>query len=301
MTDHIVIAVDGSEEATRAAQRGLELATVVDATVDVLYVVERKSLRLAASADEETRLRERGESVLAEIEDLASALDQPVTTELREGRPGARICEYADEADATLLVIGRQGLTGLGKRLLGGVTEHVLHSSEVPVFVVPAGDAAATPAADYERVLVLTDGSENAERAVEHGTTIASHCDTAVHVLNVVDLQSAGGVFSAGGLETDFVERLEAQGTEAVDAAANAIGETAPELTVTTDVVRTTAGEGAAAGIREYVADRDIDLIVMGSHGRSNLGRQLLGSVTSTLLRTVDVPMLVVGRSASGS
>ncbi|WP_254764351.1 universal stress protein [Natrinema marinum] len=298
MTDHIVIPVDGSEEATRAAKRGLELATVVDATVDVLHVVERKSLRLAASADEETRLRERGESILSEIEEIAASLGQPVTTALREGRPGVRIREYAAEADATLLVVGRQGATGLGKRLLGGVTEHLLHRSEVPVFVVPAGDAASTPATDYERVLVPTDGSENANRATERGATIASHCGAAVHVLNVVDLQSAGGLFSAGGLEAEFVDRLEARGTEAVDAAASAIAETASEVDVTTAVVRTTGGEGAAAGIRGYVADHDIDLIVMGSHGRSNVGRQLLGSVTSALLRTVDVPVLVVGRSA---
>ncbi len=297
MTDHIVIPVDGSEEATRAARRGLELATVVDATVDVLHVVERKTLRLAASADEETRLRERGESILAEIEEIAAELEQPVTTALREGRPGAQICTYADEADATLLVIGRQGMTGLGKRLLGGVTEHVLHRSEVPVFVVPAGDGATTPATDYERVLVPTDGSETAGRAIRRGATIASHCGAAVHVLNVVDLQSAGGAFSAGGLEREFVDRLEARGTEVVDAAAGEIAEAAPDLNVTTDVVRTSGGEGAAAGIRGYAADHDVDLIVMGSHGRSNLGRQLLGSVTSALLRTVDVPILVVSRS----
>ncbi|MDS0477701.1 universal stress protein [Natrinema sp. 1APR25-10V2] len=297
MTDHIVIPVDGSEEATRAARRGLELATVVDATVDVLYVVERKSLRLAASADEKTRLRERGESILTEIEEIAAELEQPVTTVLREGRPGAQICTYADEADATLLVIGRQGITGLGKRLLGGVTEHVLHRSEVPVFVVPAGEGATTAATDYERVLVPTDGSETAGRAIQRGATIASRCGATIHVLNVVDLQSAGGAFSAGGLEREFVDRLEARGTEVVDGAASEITEAAPDLNVTTDVVRTSGGEGAAGGIRGYAAENDVDLIVMGSHGRSNLGRQLLGSVTSALLRTVDVPILVVSRS----
>jgi nucleotide-binding universal stress UspA family protein len=49
-----------------------------------------------------------------------------------EGKPAVRISEYADEQGADLIVVGRQGLTGLGRRLLGGVTEQVLHRSEVP-------------------------------------------------------------------------------------------------------------------------------------------------------------------------
>lgn len=57
-------------------------------------------------------------------------------------------------------------------------------------------------------------------------------------------------------------------------------------------------GEGAATGVQDYVGKTEIDLVVMGSHGRSNLKRQLLGSVASTVLRTVDVPVLVVKRTA---
>ncbi|QLG48141.1 universal stress protein [Natrinema halophilum] len=298
MVDHIVIPVDGSEESKRAATRGLELASVVDATVDVLHVVEQKSLRLAKSADEQTRLRERGESILEEIEAIAADIGRPITTELTEGKPSVQIREFAAERDATVIVIGRQGVTGLGKRLLGGVTEQVLSRSEIPVLVVPHGDGATTPVTDYSRILIPTDGSENADAATQPAVTIARHCGATIDVLNVVDIQNAGGMFSAGGLETEFIERLEAVGSEAVDEVAGEIGETAPEVAVTTDVVRTSSLDGVAAGISEYVADRDVDLIIMGSHGRSNLGRHVLGSVTSALLRTVDVPILVVSRSA---
>ncbi|MEF8824887.1 MAG: universal stress protein [Halapricum sp.] len=64
-----------------------------------------------------------------------------------------------------------------------------------------------------------------------------------------------------------------------------------------TAVERTTSFEGAAAGVREYVEENGVDLVIMESHGRSNLKRQLLGSVASTVLPTVDVPVLVVKRS----
>ena len=298
MYDRIVIAVDGSDEATHAARRGLELARVFDATVTVIHVVEGKALQLTRTGDEKTQVRERGQACLTEIEELASEIDHPVSTELAEGKPAIQISELAAERDAGLIVIGRQGMTGVRRRLLGGVTEQVLHRSDVPVFVVPSGDSSTEGTAEYSRILLPTDGSENAEEASPHAVAIARNYDSAVHVLNVVDLQAAGGVFNAGGLEKGFTERLEARGREAVDAVVAEIERTGADVTVETAVERTGSYAGAAGGVREYVAENEIDLVVMGSHGRSNLERQLIGSVASTVLRTVDVPVLVVKRTA---
>ena len=297
MYDRIVIAVDGSDEARQAARRGIRLAQGFGATVDVLSVVEQKALQLTETSAEKAQLRERGEAALTEIEELASEFGHPVTTNLLEGKPAVRISEYADEQDADLIVVGRQGLTGLGRRLLGGVTERVLHRSDVPVLVISGKDNDVDVEDDYSRVLITTDGSENAEVAIPHGTAIAQRYGSEVHVLNVVDIQAAGGAFNAGGLEKEFLERLDARGQEAVDSVADEIKESAPDLTVETAVERTTSFEGAAAGVREYVEENEVDIVVMGSHGRSNFKRQILGSVASTVLRTVDVPVLVVKRA----
>jgi nucleotide-binding universal stress UspA family protein len=295
--DRVLIAVDGSDEATHAARRGLELARTCDAAVSVLHVIERKSLRLTETADERTRLRNQGATVLGDIEEFTTEFDRPVTTTLREGKPAEEISDVAGEQDADLIVIGRQGMTGLGKHLLGGVTEQVLRRSDVPVFVVPDGDRVSGAHSGYSRILIPTDGSENADAATPHGAAIARNLGSTIHVLNVVDLQAAGGMFSAGGLEAEFVERLEKRGREAVEGVADDVREAAPELDVETAVERTRSHEGAPVGVREYVEESGIDLIVMGTHGRSNLERQLFGSVASTVLRTVDVPVLVVKRS----
>ncbi|UTF55819.1 universal stress protein [Natronosalvus rutilus] len=297
MYDRIVIAVDGSDEARLAARRVLHLAQAFDATVSVLSVVEQKALQLTETSAEKTQLHERGEAALTEIEELASELGLSVTPKLLEGKPAVRISEYADEQNADLIVVGRQGLTGVSRRLLGGVTEQVLHRSDVPVLVVSGEDNEGEMDAEYSRALITTDGSENAEVAIPHGTAIAQRYGSDVHVLNVVDLQAAGGVFNAGGLEKEFLERLDARGQDAVDSVANEIEESALDLTVKTAVERTKSFEGAAAGVREYVEENEIDLVIMGSHGRSNLKRQLLGSVASTVIRIVDVPVLVVKRS----
>ena len=298
MYDRIVIAVDGSDEAVHAARRGLELANAYDATVDVIHVVERNALRLTRTGDERTRLRDRGAAILDETDGVASEVGLSVSTKLVEGRPAVRISKFAAESDADLVVVGKQGLTGVTRRLVGGVTEGILHRSPSPVLVVPEGDPEAEAAAGYSRILLPTDGSEPAEDAVLHGEAVSRDYGSTVHVLNVVDLQAAGGVFNAGGLDSEFVERLEASGRKAVDRVTDEIGDAAPETEVRTAVERSTSFDGVAAGIREYVETNGIDLIVMSSHGRSNLERQVLGSVASTVLRTVDVPVLVVKRSA---
>nr|WP_267195338.1 universal stress protein [Halegenticoccus tardaugens] len=244
MFDRIVIAVDGSDEAKHAATHGLDLAKILNATVDVLHVVPQKALRLTQTADEQTRLRDRGEAALSEIEELASERDYPIMSTLSEGKPAAEINEYTAEQNADLIIIERQGMTGLGKRLLGGVTEQVLHQSDVPVFVVPDADQMIEGTTEYGRILISTDGSENAEVATQYGTAIAQPYDSDIHVLNIVDLQAAGGAFNAGGLEKEFLERLETRGQEAVERGENEIEDTAPDLDVVTAVERTTSFEG---------------------------------------------------------
>lgn len=290
MYDHILVGVDGSEESERAARYALELASRVDASVTALHVVDAGALALAKGSGEETELRRERAAVLAGIEEIADDVGHPVEDELAEGDPATQLTDHASEDDADLVVVGRQGLTGVKRRLLGGVTEQVLHHSEVPVLVVP--DEAEPFAVD--RLLVPTDGSENAERALPHAAELARIDDGTVDLLNVVDLSEAGGAFDAGGLQPEFVERLEERGREAVEDAAEELGSADAE--VRTAVERAEPTDSVAASIGTYVDDHGVDTVVMGSHGRSNLNRVLLGSVASKVLRSVDVPVLVAVR-----
>jgi nucleotide-binding universal stress UspA family protein len=189
-------------------------------------------------------------------------------------------------------VLGRQGLSGVKRRVLGGVTEQVLHHSEVPVVVVPE----ATESFTADRLLVPTDGSENADLALPHAAELAGIDGGIVDLLNVVDLDQAGGPFDAGGIEPEFVDRLEERGQAAVEEVADDLASLAPDAEVRPAVERTETGGGVAATIAAAVEENGVDLVAMGSHGRGNLRRTLLGSVASKVLRTVDVPVLVAVR-----
>jgi nucleotide-binding universal stress UspA family protein len=146
----------------------------------------------------------------------------------------------------------------------------------------------------YERILVPTDGSDVAESAVDHALDLAEQYDAEVHALYVVDIDSVN--LSLG---TEQVDRLK-QGRfsemgelkEKAEEATGAVADRGAERDVY--VVEHVSGGRPHKVIADYAEDHDMDLIVMGSHGRAGVRRALLGSVTERTLRSTHVPVLVV-------
>ncbi|MFC7080660.1 universal stress protein [Halorussus caseinilyticus] len=139
----------------------------------------------------------------------------------------------------------------------------------------------------YDSILVPTDGSEHAERAAEHALSLARAFDSTVHFVNVVDVQTEGGLFSAGGVDREFVGRLEDRGREKIA--------TLEELAESGDDVRTAVVKGRPSeGILDYAEENDADLVLMGTHGRTGLNRYVTGSVAERVVRLSDAPVFTV-------
>lgn len=141
----------------------------------------------------------------------------------------------------------------------------------------------------YERVLVPTDGSEGVNYAVEHAVDIANTYRAELHALHVVNVSS----LAAETNPRSVIDEFEDAGEEAVAEVANRAADAGVE-DVTTDVVHGVPHET----ILEYIDDADIDLVVMGTHGRTGLDRYLLGSLTEKIVRTSDAPVLTVSAPA---
>jgi nucleotide-binding universal stress UspA family protein len=137
----------------------------------------------------------------------------------------------------------------------------------------------------YDDILVPTDGSPASDAAIDHAIDLAAQYDATLHALYVVD-GTAYSTLEAGS--EIVVEALEEEGesaTERVTAAAADAG-VSVDSTVTSGT--------AYRSILDYADENDIDMIVMGTHGRKGLDRYLLGSVTERVVRTSDVPVLTV-------
>lgn len=138
----------------------------------------------------------------------------------------------------------------------------------------------------YDEILVPTDGSAAAERAIDEAIDLADATNARLHALYVVDTRTLSGLPSAQG--STIEQALEAQGDAAVEGVrdrAEAAG-----LSVTTTV----AVGNPATEILAYADDAPVDAIVMGTHGRTGVDRFLLGSVTERVLRRASAPVLVV-------
>lgn len=137
MYDTILIPFDGSDEAVKSAEHGIELAASVGATVHAMYVIDLPgSPRTVYVRDDEEELREEyreyGEEVTGEICDLASDAGVDCDTVIKTGSPAEEIVEYAEDEELDAIVIG-SAFRGKVGALLGGTTDRVVRTSSVPV------------------------------------------------------------------------------------------------------------------------------------------------------------------------
>lgn len=136
----------------------------------------------------------------------------------------------------------------------------------------------------YDDILIPTDGSQGVETAVEHAIELATTYEATLHAIYVVERNQLRG----RRLGSRLAEILEEKGVEATQDIADR-AESAGRPCVTETLTGTPHEE-----ILDYADTHGVDLIVMGTEGRTGLDRYLLGSVTANVLRTSDVPVLAV-------
>ena len=144
----------------------------------------------------------------------------------------------------------------------------------------------------YQHILIPTDGSELAERAVTHGLSLAKFVGAKVTVMIVEERLAGWWSFAETGTAEAFVkytEQIEKYNASVLDRAANA----AKQAGVPCDTIQVQDVQPYEA-IIATTADRGCDLIVMASHGRSGISAVVLGSVTNKVLTHTKVPVLVV-------
>jgi nucleotide-binding universal stress UspA family protein len=141
-----------------------------------------------------------------------------------------------------------------------------------------------------ENILVATDFSETSDSALSYGRALARNFGAELHVLNVVEnsLMWTG----VEGVAFDFAE-VQAEIEEAARKKLSTMVGLVDDVK-TKPVVRT--GSSPAFVIVDYARDAKVDLIVMGTHGRSALGHLLVGSVAERVVRLAPCPVLTVRR-----
>jgi len=289
MYDTVLVPTDGSDHAVRAADHAAALADRFGATVNVLAAVDVESAAGAFDAGgvTESFVETLEQQAKADVESVTDAIgdEVPTATELIRGRPEDVVVDYATDNDVDLIAMGTHGRTGIDRVVAGSVTERVLRRGPVPVLTARHSERTVSPT--YDDVAIPYDGSDAASAALDHAVAIAGATDATLHAVSVVEIPATAGhpelTLSPGVLETHD-EHAEATADEAADRAREA------DVDTTTAIVN-----GAPAdAVLDYVADNDVDMIAMGTHGRTGIGRYLLGSTTERVVRRADPPVVAV-------
>jgi nucleotide-binding universal stress UspA family protein len=295
MIRKILVATDFSETSEGALRWGLELAREHGAEVRLLHALRLPSPStplVPIPPDLHLDLQQKAVSRLEQIETKLRQEGHRCSTEVRHEQPADAVRLASNEWGADLVVIGTRGMSRLEHLLLGSVAERIVTSSPCPVLAVHPDDYDQHRA--LRRILVPTDFSEEARRAAESALELVSGAQKGelvlVHSYHVPVEYSAYGALP---VSAQFL-------TSIADAARVELDKWAGELRGRGWTVTTALEEGPPSSvIQRLAADRAVDLIAMGTHGRGGFAELVLGSNAKRVLQHAPCPVLVVRRARS--
>jgi universal stress protein E len=291
----ILVGTDFSPTAKVAVDWAIELARQQGARVEIIHAVtvppsvpeyvSPGALAPGPFFDEE--VRRAAQTRLDEEAASLRAKGIEVETWLSLGTPSMVISDRAAETSALAIVIGTRGLTGLRHVLLGSTAERLVQKAPCPVLVVHPEDLGRHRA--IRTILLPTDFSEDAERAIHTAQRLlAPSPDARLTLLHAFNLPIE---YTAYGPIPTSVHYLQDTGLDAE----RRLQELTDRLTGEGLAVDWVAREGdPSVVIVEEAERRQVDLIAMGSHGRSGLRHLLLGSTAERVVQHASCPVMTV-------
>jgi nucleotide-binding universal stress UspA family protein len=209
------------------------------------------------------------------------------------GAPAEVITDRAKSDPACLIAMATHGMSGARRWLLGSVASKVVQTAANPLLMIrPTDDAGELQQPKLDRVFVPVDGSGLAEKTLPHVRALAKTKNLEIHLLRVYTLPAdayvvADGVIGQG--PEPYREQLKKEAQTYLDGLV--AGLRADGL----NRVMATAIEGDPAGeIIDLARKTPNDLIVISTHGRSGIGRWVLGSVAEKVVQHSRGPVLLV-------
>lgn len=284
----ILAALDFSETSRTAMHAAAHLAVACDTELTLLHCIEEGSDLsiwdgLLDLGDVEAQLREETGSRLEHFweEHPPDVFTPEVSYRTALAKPGKGIVEAAEELDAEHIVIGATGRSRVASTLFGSTAEDVVRRSEAPVLVVPEEG----PVGPCDHVLAPVDFSDCSRASLELAASIARRDDATLEILHAYNFPvNDPGLFSPA-MTGDRLEAFEVQRRDMFDSFVDDVDLSDLDHDETMETGTT------HEVVDELARDRQTDLVVMGTHGRSGFERFFLGSTTAKVLRRMPAPV----------
>lgn len=287
---HVLAVIDFSPASDEALRQAHGYARMTNSKLSVLHVVPdvmRANPLFPAGAMEdvnvELALERRALDDLAEkVKDITGRFEDDAEVAIRVGAVDVSVIRYAEEHNVDVIVAGATGRTGLARIWLGSTAERIVRYAHGTVLVARASQASG-------KVLVATDLSKAAEHAVAVGVEEAKRRGAALHLAYVTDTTGMGWAAMAsplGAFSVPVADETMAAIRKHAEGALREVG--GPNATI--HVV-----EGVPKQQIVMLAESvGVELLVVGTHGRTGLARMALGSVAEAVVRAAPCSVLVV-------
>ena len=289
MAGEMIVGLDGSEKEARALPVAAALAAVADSSVHLVRVIRAPSDRIAAQAEllgvDHAAMTDRPEAerrVLEQARRLQAEIGREVTWNVVDGVDIAEtLIRYVSSRDALGIVLGTRAASATGLALVGSVADRVMRECPRPVVLVPPGASYLRgKQVEIGRVLVPLDGSTLALRSLDYLLALPNATRVEYVLLEVVPAR--------GGEQRQTVRVAAAEDRLQIAAAhTRARGVAAVEAQVLD-------GDDAAKTIAAAVRECLVELIAMSTRGTGGLKRFVLGSVAEGVVRSAEVPVLLL-------
>ena len=282
----ILATTDFSPRARRAMQRAAQLAAGHKAELYLLYVLPAfpleaiKRLMVETPPETEQRLYDQARTALQREAETLATHGIAVKHHVAIGRAHIEINRYAESHHVDLIVIGDQGESFVQEFFLGTTVSKTLRTGRHPLLVTKQ-----EPKGPYKHVLVPIDFSPSSMNALSVALKVALQAP--IHVLHAVEVPFEKEMQHIGFYE----EWVDLHRNEILNGMEKIVEDYTRENTRVTPIIE----HGLpSAIIREKVTSLDIDLIVIGKRGETELDDALFGSVTKHVLYETACDVLVV-------
>ena len=294
MFKKILVPLDGSKTAEAVIPFAREIASRCGAELLFVAAVQEASVWDAAlSVRGLGRETEIATDYLATVEKDVGGEGQKASTQVLDGDAAEAVLAAVDDSGVDLIAISTHGRSGISRWLFGSVATHILESVSVPLLVLrpKEGEDRGAPGPVVKKILVPLDSSELAMSILPVVEEFAKTMGASLVLYHSVAPLAPYPGFEAVGAAaiSETIEEMQRQAKEILARAAKEVKSRGVEAT-------TVVSLGAAVdGVLSAARELNVDLIAIATHGRSGLGRVVLGSVADSVIRrSADVPCLVI-------
>lgn len=278
---HLLLAYDLSSRCDRALDRAVQLTRTWDAELLVVHAINPVHAARYAKMTKELPSWRRPENYQAVVERRLSldleADKVEAKVHVAEGMPYEVVLEAARRESSSLVITGLGHDESLARIQLGSTVDELLRELPIPLMIVRR-----RVRGPYQHVVVATDLSPASRPALE----------TAVHWFSGARL-TLFHAYEGAGLEGDTLAN-NAWSRIANSQCESFLAETALEPSAVHRLHRVIDKGQPEALLCDYVRHEEVDLVVLGTHGRSGLLKALIGSTAENLLHLLECDTMVV-------